>query len=231
MSLVAWVTTAGSNLISECVGTDTPLVFTRAELGTGGSQVVDRSISALAAKAADASISRVVGTNGSAKVTVQYSNAEQESALSVKEIGIYGKKSGAATDILICYGNFGSTPDVIQPEAAAMFVRLYEIVLAISGTATLTIENEYSAYQTVIEASGILKGDGAGGVTAAVAGTDYAAASHTHDASAIVSGTLPINRGGTNATTAAQALANLGVIYSATEPTYQAGAIWLQPVS
>lgn len=35
--------------------------------------------------------------------------------------------------------------------------------------------------QMKITASGILKGDGAGGVTAAVAGTDYAAASHNHN--------------------------------------------------
>lgn len=36
--------------------------------------------------------------------------------------------------------------------------------------------------------------------------------------------------GGTGAATAAQALKNLGVIYSETEPTYQEGAIWLKPV-
>ena len=36
--------------------------------------------------------------------------------------------------------------------------------------------------------------------------------------------------GGTGATNAADALKNLGVIYSADEPTYQAGAIWLKPV-
>lgn len=41
---------------------------------------------------------------------------------------------------------------------------------------------------------------------------------------------LTVGSGGTGATTAAAALANLGVIYSDTEPTYQAGAIWLKPV-
>jgi hypothetical protein len=37
-----------------------------------------------------------------------------------------------------------------------------------------------------------------------------AEASHTHSASAIASGTLPIERGGTGATTAAEAVSNLG---------------------
>ena len=231
MALVAYITTVGAALISECIGNT--LVFTRADLGTGGDQVESncRARTALAAKAADAGISRVVGSDGSAKVTVQYSNESQTTALSVKEIGIYGKKSGTSAETLICYANFGDTPDVIQPEAAAMFVRLYEIIIAVTGVAALTIQNSYSAYQEVIEAVGLLKGDGQGGVTPAVAGVDYAAANHTHDASAIISGILPIVRGGTGASTAAGALANLGVIYSETEPAYQAGAIWLQPVS
>lgn len=58
---------------------------------------------------------------------------------------------------------------------------------------------EYQNAQGQITASGILKGDGAGGVTAAVAGTDYAAASHNHSASNITSGTLGVARGGTGA--------------------------------
>lgn len=41
---------------------------------------------------------------------------------------------------------------------------------------------------------------------------------------------LTIGSGGTGASNAADALKNLGVIYSADEPTYQAGAIWLKPV-
>ena len=63
--------------------------------------------------------------------------------------------------------------------------------------------------QTKTTASGILKGNGSGGVTAAVAGTDYAAASHNHSASNITSGTLGIARGGTGGTTAQDATWNL----------------------
>ena len=47
-----------------------------------------------------------------------------------------------------------------------------------------------SGKQTSIAASGMLKGDGAGSVSAATAGVDYAAASHSHSASSISAGTF-----------------------------------------
>ena len=43
-----------------------------------------------------------------------------------------------------------------------------------------SVSAETFSSQPLIEATGLLKGDGQGGITAAVAGTDYAAASHTH---------------------------------------------------
>lgn len=63
------------------------------------------------------------------------------------------------------------------------------------GTASAGVASTYSrgdhvhpsdtSRQAKITASGLLKGDGSGGVTAAVAGTDYAAASHTQALSTI----------------------------------------------
>ena len=53
-------------------------------------------------------------------------------------------------------------------------------VHAPSGLLGYLAYNTASGRQAKITASGILKGDGSGGVTAATAGTDYAAASHTH---------------------------------------------------
>lgn len=51
-------------------------------------------------------------------------------------------------------------------------------------------DNLLSGKQTSITASGMLKGDGAGSVSAATAGVDYAAASHSHSASSISAGTF-----------------------------------------
>lgn len=47
----------------------------------------------------------------------------------------------------------------------------------------------------------------------------YAASDHNHSADNIISGTLPVSRGGTGATTAASALSNLGITYSTTDLT------------
>lgn len=43
-------------------------------------------------------------------------------------------------------------------------------------------------------------------------------------------GTVPVESGGTGAATAKEALTNLGIVYSATEPGYVEGMIWLKPV-
>ena len=42
---------------------------------------------------------------------------------------------------------------------------------------------------------------------------------------------IEIENGGTGATSAADALNNLGIIYSETEPPVVNGGIWLQPLS
>ena len=239
MGLAAFITTVGQALISECVGGQ--MVFTKAELGSGGQNdsTYCRARTALASYEVDADIARVTASNGAAKVGVQYQNAEQASELVVREIGIYAKKAGAADNaaVLVCYANFGnpaspSDPDpadVIQPATAAQFARLYEIVIAITGVATVTVSVPSGAYQEAITASGLLVGDGNGNITA-LSTTYYAVASHTHTLNDL-NGTLSIAKGGTNATSASQALTNLGIVYSATEPTYKAGGIWLQPVS
>ena len=101
---------------------------------------------------------------------------------------------------------FASSPAYLITEAdiskwdRATSVFPSSTVPKMDGTATVGTETSYArgdhihptdtTRQAKITASGILKGDGDGTVTSAVAGTDYAAASHTHNASAIVSGTL-----------------------------------------
>lgn len=77
--------------------------------------------------------------------------------------------------------DYAKLTDLPQPSNAAP---------AMDGTAAAGIAVTYSrsdhvhptdtSKQDKITANGILKGNGTGGVTAAVAGTDYAAASHTH---------------------------------------------------
>lgn len=91
-----------------------------------------------------------------------------------------------------------------QPDTAS------SVVMAILSDSSIIVQT-YST-QPLIEVTGLLKGDGQGTISAAVAGTDYAAASHNHSASNITSGTLSIARGGTGATNASSALNNLGAV-------------------
>lgn len=58
----------------------------------------------------------------------------------------------------------------------------------------LQTDSLLSAKQYAITASGILKGDGSGNISAAVSGTDYAAATHAHAATDITSGALSNDR-------------------------------------
>jgi len=238
MALTAYITTVGAQLISECVG-DT-MILTGAKLGTGGStdETACRALTDVVSYAADAEIAGASHIDGATKVTVSYTNTAQSGSLAVREIGIFAKKNGGSP-VLLCYANFGvGDEDVIQAAQAAQFLRLYEIVIAVAGVASVTVTAATDVYQEAITLSAypaILKATGAGSIVAAVAGTDYAAPVHTHDASNIVSGVLPVARGGTGSGVAGAqtggALNNLGIIYSSETPTVVNGYIWLKPVS
>ena len=91
-----------------------------------------------------------------------------------------------------------------EPDSAS------SVVMAILSDSSIVVQT-YST-QPQIGANGLLKGSGDGNISAAVAGTDYAAASHNHSASNITSGTISIARGGTGATSASSALSNLGAV-------------------
>ena len=72
-----------------------------------------------------------------------------------------------------------------QPDSAS------SVVMAILSDSSIIVQT-YST-QPLIEATGLLKGDGQGTISAAVAGTDYAAANHTHDYLPLTGGTLTGN--------------------------------------
>lgn len=75
---------------------------------------------------------------------------------------------------------------------------------------TDTEKSTWNGKQSAITASGILKGDGSGGVSQATAGTDYYAPSGTD---------IPVTDGGTGASTASAARSNLGAAAETTITT------------
>lgn len=72
-----------------------------------------------------------------------------------------------------------------QPDSAS------SVVMAILSDSSIIVQT-YST-QPLIKATGLLKGDGQGTISAAVAGTDYAAATHTHSYLPLSGGTLTGN--------------------------------------
>lgn len=242
MALNAYITSAGVEVLNKYVGRQSAMLFSRAQIGGGvcTDPVACKALTALvspyttSAIASKVSVLKAAYQSGAAKVSIQFDNTGVSQTVSINELGLYVVDPDTSTDVLYCYATFGdgTTPDIITSDA--IFTRVYDLIVAVTGVTSVAVSVTPTGLQSVITAVGLLVGDGNGGVREAVAGTDFAAPNHTHGLSSTsITGTLPIAKGGTGATTAATARANLEVakvIYSATTPTYEAGAIWLKPV-
>jgi len=106
-----------------------------------------------------------------------------------------------SADIALSAGDIGARPDTWTPTAE-------QVGADPEGMAAEAVDthNEaedahadlFAAKQGTITAAGILKGDGTGGVTAAEAGTDYAAAEHTHTLSDVTDAGVAASKGVNN---------------------------------
>ena len=94
---------------------------------------------------------------------------------------------------LIGFRTFNNKKAAIFPATAssASGQLMISLIVAITEDNTVTI-NELTA-QPLIETTGLLKGSGNGTISAAVAGTDYAAVDHTHPYLPLTGGTLTGN--------------------------------------
>lgn len=99
----------------------------------------------------------------------------------------YAITTGLEMNILFpaLVSSFGVLFTATQPDSAS------SVVMAILSDSSIVVQT-YST-QPLIKATGLLKGDGQGTISAAVAGTDYAAADHTHDYLPLSGGTLTGN--------------------------------------
>lgn len=120
----------------------------------------------------------------------------------------------------------GITPENIGA-AAAQHTHNYAGSASAGGAANSALKLNTSVNLTIGDAAKPFNGEN--GVSWTVEEIGAAAANHTHTTSQLT-GTIPVANGGTGATTPAEALVNLGIIYSTSIPPVVNGAIWLNPV-
>lgn len=133
------LTTAGAALIAAS-GLQTPIVFTKAVLGTGEVLVAIEDAGTLKSRTAletyfgDAVITGRHHQGTALVVTAELWNTEFQSALTLREIGLMAKLADQdSTEILFSYLTFGSHPDLIPAGSATPVMRLYDVPFDFSG--------------------------------------------------------------------------------------------------
>lgn len=176
MNMSAFLTTAGSAVVTRLLATQGPLVFTRAELGSGSvtSAEAARARESLICKVADASLVSCSLDNDQAVVDVRYGNEGQTENMTVDEVAVYCRDPEDATrEILYCYATLGDTPDTIAAATAALYTRVYKVTIQVGEltnvTVTVTPAETVSQSQFDAHAHGNVTNGGA--LTATAAGT------------------------------------------------------------
>lgn len=143
ISISAFLTTGGLQVINRLLATQGPLHFTRAQLGKGvvTSEEAARARTTLIDPTTDASLVGVTYEGGQAVITVQYDNTGLQTGFFVNEIGLFVQDpDNSAKEVLYCYATFGDTPDWIAAQAVAIYVRTYKISTIVSDLQSITID-------------------------------------------------------------------------------------------
>ena len=143
MEMKAFLTDAGSAVVTQLLASQGELTVTRAEIGSGivTSEEAARERTELISKLADANLTSCTLSNQQAAIDVQYSNEDQEESYSVGEIGIYCKDPSDETqEVLYCYATFGDTPDTIVAGSTALYTRTYRVFMFVSDVQNVTAE-------------------------------------------------------------------------------------------
>lgn len=143
LAISAFLTEGGIQVIHKLLATKGPLHFTRAQLGNGvvATEEEARAMTALISPITDTSMVEGTFAGGQALITTQYSNTGLLKGFFVNEIGLFVRDpDDDAKEILYCYATFGSTPDWIAPQSAALYVRTYRISTIVSDLQNITVQ-------------------------------------------------------------------------------------------
>lgn len=144
------LTQSGMALLARSLSEGRPVVFTRAELGTGiaADEADLTAFTELIAKYANATVAKKrILTDGQLIVTVQFVNAEVRQTVYIEEIGLFAKlgagggrsEEADSAAVLFSYMTFGATPDLILSVDMASVQRVYDIPYIFNGTASVTV--------------------------------------------------------------------------------------------
>lgn len=186
------ITNGGNDLLNEWVS-ERALRFDSAAAGSGTVAVAGMMAqTALADQKQEASIIGADKVDGGVRLKLRIS--AHETGYTLNQYGVWASLTGGDS-ILIALFQHEQGIQIPSKSESPDFVYTFYALIGCSNTGTWTVNIDTSAVvsgaemdraiaeatngmQTKITASGLLKGDGKGNVTQAVAGTDYAAAKH-----------------------------------------------------
>jgi hypothetical protein len=173
----------------------------------------------IAANASDDDVVVLAGTSGTNGVTYSASHANSGvTAGTYKSVTVNAKGHVTGGSNPTTLAGYGITD-------AATKSSVETLATQVAGKANASHGNHVPAVETANNAK-FLRNDNTW-QTVTPANIGAAATTHKHAAGDITSGTLPITRGGTGATTAENALKNLGIYIGPTEPTDPNIKIWI----
>lgn len=128
-TIKSYITNAGMAAINALVGSSAALTITRAEVGDGvvDSDASARLLTSLINKTGDATIAKMREVDGMHIITVQVSNADLASAISIAEVGLYCEDpDDPDEEIMFYYATFGEHADWVAPNSVAQYTRMYD---------------------------------------------------------------------------------------------------------
>ncbi len=181
------VTNGGSTLLANWIA-GTTLNFTGSTAGTG-----TVAVAALLAQTALVNQKQTASVTGYEKVSkgvkIRIQIAAPQTGYTLNQFGVWANLSGSSATLLALFQNDVGVPIPSLTDSPDFVYTFYGvIVMNNEGTFTVTIDTSavvsiatmtsaiataVAAKQDKITISGVLKGDGAGNITAATAGSDY----------------------------------------------------------
>lgn len=126
------LTNSGRSLIARCLAAGSPIVFSRAELGTGLAGDLDKleQRTSLIAKYANADVQKKkADDSGNLVITLAYENTGVKTSVYIEEIGVFARLSTEpdSSAVLFSYLTFGQYPTIILPETIQGMQRIFDL--------------------------------------------------------------------------------------------------------